>query len=76
MAYKELRALVESHGGFMQHCKRVRGVNGGVWVVSLQGRVGVFSRREGDFYYPELEDLYSGNHLHPDAKERLYERLE
>lgn len=76
MAYEEIRKFVESRDGFMQYCRKVRGVQGGVWVISIQGRVGVFSKRGGESGYPELDDLYHGTELRPNAEEQLYDRLE
>lgn len=61
--YEELRRLVASKGGIMTHCKRVKNVHGGAWVIYLNNKMGVFTRRHGDSGFPELENLYLANTL-------------
>lgn len=76
--YQELRELVASKGGIMAHCKRVKNVHGGAWVVYLNEKMGVFTRRFNDNGFPELENLYLANtfDLIPNAFVCLYNMLE
>ncbi|MCY3990236.1 MAG: hypothetical protein OXF50_03290 [Caldilineaceae bacterium] len=71
--YVELKKLVVRMGGRMcsPHARRF-------WVIIIGGRIGVFPIVQDGHQksFPKLDDLYEGDRLRPDAKEKLLELLD